>query len=141
MTDLQSRLDEIEKRRADRRAEVERATLEQRVLDLEAIDALEAEYGPNEIKTFEVPYLPGLPVVVAVRTGREPEVKRFLARLREKNANTHAAAEEAARSCLVYPTDRETVDRLVEKRRGLLVQVGTAAMNLASARAAEEGKE
>jgi hypothetical protein len=62
--------------------------------------------------------------------------------LRERNPNPITAAEEVARVCVVFPSsDDPTRATLLDARPGLLVQLGTLALGLATGRAAEEGKE
>ncbi|MFA5436663.1 MAG: hypothetical protein WC372_11550 [Candidatus Neomarinimicrobiota bacterium] len=142
MTEAADLVAEVEARRAARKAALEEQRLTQRALDLEALDALEVEHGDSNVATLDVPYSPGLPTLVAVRCPTSPELKRYQARLRERNPNPITAAEEVARVCVVFPSsDDPTRATLLDARPGLLVQLGTLALGLATGRAAEEGKE
>ena len=141
----ESTLEQIEKRRAERKRRTEAEALKQREIDLAAIDALEEEHGDTNITVLEVPFAPGLPTLVAARTPTEAEIKRYRHRLKRKKADapppdTQAAAEELAASCRVYPPDGEVYAELLSKRPGVHLQLGVAAANLALASAESEGK-
>lgn len=138
-----STVEEIEARRAARKAEAERARSEQRAEDLEAIDALEVEYGDSYVAVIDVPYSPGLPTCAAVRCPKPAEIKRYRARVSIKGdqvRGAHEGAEELARSTIIYPADADVRDRLLDSRPTLAVQLGTAALDLAQGKRAEEGK-
>jgi|GEM_PF-5023240 hypothetical protein len=141
MSEAQDMVAEVEARRAARKAEQASKRAEQRVLDLEALDGLEVEHGDSNVAHLDVDAGPGLPTLAAVRCPRPAEVKRYQARLREKHPDPVAAAEEIGAACLVYPPAGEQRSALLAARPGLPVQLGTLALELATGRAADEGKE
>lgn len=133
-------LEEIEARRAQRKAKLAEDERAQRALDLEAIDALEVEHGDSSVAVVEMPYTSGLPTCAAVRCPKPAEIKRYQARLREQKPDPAKAAEELGAVCQVYPPAGEDRDALHAARPGLLVQLGTEAVKLSIGRAESEGK-
>jgi hypothetical protein len=116
------------------------ARAEQELVDLEAIEKLREELGRSNVAVVEVPFTPGLPVLVAARCADSGEVKRFQDRLREEKPDHAAAAREVGALCRKYP-DAETWAKLIAARPIVAVQVGTAALNLASGKIRASGKE
>jgi hypothetical protein len=137
---IEARKAAIEEKRAARKAELSADESEQHVTDLEAIDALEVQHGDSNVHVLRVPFTPGLPVLVAVRAPKPPEVKRFRARVKseDKDQAIHAA-EELGESCVIYP-DRETFAQLLKERPNLNVDCGTKALSLVVAKSDSEGK-
>lgn len=140
MTDVLDPVQAIEARRAARKAELAKQRQVQLAIDLEAIDAIEVELGDSAVAILDVPYSPGLPAVLAVRCPRSSELKRYQHRLRGKDPDTAAAAEEIGAVCIVYPPAGELRTALLESRPGLTVQAGTSALGLATGKARDEGK-
>jgi hypothetical protein len=136
-------LEQIEAKREARKAQAETDRKAQLAIDLEAIDALECEYGDSNVAMVEVTYLPGLPVLVACRTPKGPEIKRYRDRVKDKgngkSGDPIAAAIELAAVCRVYPP-KEAYDLILEARPGIDTQIGVEALKLASGKAASEGK-
>lgn len=139
-------VEEIEARRAKRKAETEKAKAEQYEKDLEAIDALEIEHGDERVAALKVNgYAPGLPVMVGVVAPAEPVYRRFVAQVRKAGKATDAqgaAQDQLARSCLAYPpaSDEQTRKALLDAFPGLLVSVAVEAQRLAELRSEVEGK-
>jgi hypothetical protein len=134
-------LEEIEARRAERKARLEEERNAQRALDLEAIDALEVEHGDNSVAVIDVPYTQGLPTCAAVRCPKPSELKRYQARLKEQKPDTAKAAEEIGAVAQIYPPVGDDRDGLHAARPGLLVQLGVAALGLSTGKAQSEGKD
>lgn len=136
-------LEQIEAKREARKAQAETDRKAQLAIDLEAIDALECEYGDSNVATIEVTYLPGLPVLVACRTPKSPEIKRYRDRVKDKGngkaGDQVAAAIELAAVCRIYPP-KEAYDLILEARPGIDTQLGVEALKLASGKASSEGK-
>lgn len=130
----------VEDRRAVRKAAQEVARNTQRALDLEEIDALEIAHGDSNVAIIELPYVEGLPTCAAVRTPKKAEVKRYQDRIKRDKSATAEAAEEIGKTAIIYPSDPEIVARLLDTRPGLPVQLGVAALNLATGKDAEAGK-
>lgn len=144
----ETRLQAIERKRAEQRAAATAGAEDQEATDLEAIVELEAQHGFNNVAVLELPYLgEGLPVRVAVRAPTAAEFKRYRAkcvpmkdgRNNEIPGDPFAAAEQLAATCFVYPA-RDVLDTLCAARPGLLVQLGVQAAKLASAEEERQGK-
>lgn len=136
-------VEEIEARRAARKAQTEQAKAEQYAKDLEAIDALEVESG-EEIATLTVNgYKAGLPVLVGVKAPSALQYKRFADQIRnaKENLNKRAQAQDLlAESCWVYPSDKDARKAMLEAFPGVLVSIAVEVAKLAELRSAEEGK-
>jgi hypothetical protein len=136
-------LEAVESRRAARKAELAEKRDAQRILDLEAIDALEIEHGDSNVAVLDVPYTPGLPTCVAARCPKPEEIKRYRSRLKAKKGeqvDAVEAAEELASICRVYPSDSEVYARMLSARPGIHVQLGVAAVGLAAGSEEARGK-
>jgi hypothetical protein len=136
-------IEEIQKKRADRKAALADQELAQRALDLEAVDALEVQHGDSNIDVVDVAYTPGLPTCFAVRVPTDPEMRRYKSRLKgianSKDVDAIAAAEELGESCLVYPA-ADVREQMKAARSGALSICGTAALKLCQGRLSSEGK-
>lgn len=141
---------EIEKRRADRRAAEAEAAEVQEVADLTAIDALEERYGDSNVAVMTIAYVAGLPTKCACRAPAPAELKRYRDQVRprreqkggrERPADVDyvAPAEMLAVTTLVYPSE-DVFEKMCLARPGLAAQLGLQAVNLASAREEDEGK-
>jgi hypothetical protein len=130
----------VEDKRAARKAALASARNTQRALDLVAIDELEVEHGDSNVAIIELPFVEGLPTCAAVRTPKRPEVKRYQDRIKRDKSATAEAAEEIGKVAVIYPSDPDVVAKLYDSRPGLPVQLGVAALNLATGKDADEGK-
>lgn len=138
-------VEEIEAKRAARKAETERLRAEQYAKDLEAVDALECEnpgWGMLDISLRVTNLVPGIPSLAAVRSPKELEYKRFFQQInRAGNADAKMAAhEQLAKACWVYPADAAERQAMCESNPGLLAGVGNLAIKLAEMQSADEGK-
>ncbi len=142
MTDTTAALAALEAARAERKAKLANAEAEQRLADLLAIDRLEQEHGDSNVAVLESPFTAGLPVMLAVRVPNRAELKRYRDMLKpdkQGRSDAVAAAILIGKACLIYPAP-DVFDAVLEARPGVDVQLGVAAVNLAAARASEEGK-
>jgi len=139
-----STLSEVNKRRADRKEALRVQEDTQRALDLEAIDALEIQFGDSNVTVVDVAFTPGQATCFAVRTPSDPEMKRYKSRIKgvanSKEIDAVGAAEEVGESCLIYPADPELRAAMKLARPGALAACGTEALKLGNGRAASEGK-
>ena len=139
------KLEEIEARRAARKAAAADAKAAQYALDMEAIDALEIEHVDDFVAAMKTPgHKPGLPVVCAVKAPSEAYYKRFCQMVRKAGNNLEArgaALDLLAESCWAYPDDAETKKALMSAFPGLLSSIGVKATELVELKAAEEGKD
>lgn len=137
--------EEIEERRAARKAAAEEERKTQRAKDLEAIDAMEVATG-DDVATLSVPvYRKGLPALIGVKAPGDLHYKRFAQMIRRAGDNVEARAnaqELLAESCWCYPTaeDKETRTAMVKAFPGLLVSVAIKAAELAELKADDEKK-
>lgn len=140
-----SKLEEIEARRAARKAELQAQADEQRAVDLEALDALEVRHGDTSVCYVDVPYTPGLPTLVAARVPSPVELKRYRQSLKldgqkvDVQAGTEAAAQLGA-AVREYP-EKDVFSKMCEARPDLAGQLGSRAIKLAQGKAADEGKD
>src|SRR6185437_5702003 len=141
-----STLEEIERRRAERRAKHEQDRLAQEALDLEAIDALEASSGEPLHTMTANGFKPGVSVKIAFRAPTALEYKRYadmIGRASQKNdpAERRRAAELLAAACWVYPAkDTEERAAMLEAFPGVLISLSIEAAKVAELRAEDEGK-
>ena len=139
--------EEIEAARAERKAALAEEQAKQELLDLEALDAAEIQYGDSSVCHVDVAFTPGLPTMAIARTPKPIEIKRYqdmgAKAKRDGGVNVEAAiaaAKALTAVVLVYP-DKETFARMVEARPQLDCDVGLAALKLAKGKAADEGKD
>lgn len=137
-----TKIEELEKKRADvlaARAKAEEAQYEK---DLEARFALEDEHGPCAEIKMPV-YKGGQPTRAYVRTPAPAEYRRFkdIVQRNEKNASKQAeAGEQLARSAWVYPAGDEAKASMLDAYPGLLTIITVAAAELAQGARVDEGK-
>jgi hypothetical protein len=142
---MSSRLDEIEAKRAARKAELQAQADEQRVTDIEALNDAEIQHGDTNVCSVDVPFTPGLPTLCIGRLPSGIELKRYRASLKVNGQQVDiAAANEAAaqlgRTVRVYP-DAETFAKMCEARPDLASQLGSRATKLAQGKAVAEGND
>jgi hypothetical protein len=134
-------LAEIEARRAARKEAAAQAKAEQYAKDLEALDALEEEYGAGKVTSLEVAfYSPGLPTMAIVRAPKGIEYKRLRDRARSKNSDPGLGADELADVCVVYP-EPDVYKQMRETFPGIHDSAFVAANKLAEGKAKDEGKD
>jgi hypothetical protein len=148
-TPAQRKIEELEAKRAERRAKVKAAKDERLAIDLESIDAVEAEHGPDHVEVLDVPFVAAdLPVRLAFRLPDTQEMDRYRSRLKGKGepgskgyqrGDTVKASEELADSTVVYPGPDEYA-RLCSTYPGIRVQGGTLAAGLAMGDEEVQGK-
>ena len=136
MTDDASKIDEIEARRAERKAETAKARNAQYVIDVAKIDELEVQHGDDRIAVLKMPsFVAGLPTVVVVRTPEPSKFERFRQMVRKANgaAEAQGAAKDLlAASCIVYPDD-DTYKRMREAWPSIHDNAGMEAIRLGEA--------
>ena len=139
-------IEEIEQRRAARRATHDSARLEQERADLEAIDALEESLGEPLHTMTANGFKPGVSVKIAFRTPSAVEYKRYLGMagraISANNSDARTKAQELlAVACWVYPApDSDARKTMLEAFPGVLVSLSIEAAKVAEMRAEEEGK-
>ncbi len=138
-----SKIEEIEARRAARRAATDEKRTEQEEKDLEAIEALEVK-NDEPLKTMSAAgFVPGLPVRVGFKAPSAEYYKRFCQQVRRAGSNLEArgsAQDLLGASCWVYPEDKATRDSMLAAFPGILVSVALEATKLAELTAEDEGK-
>lgn len=149
-------LDDVIAERAAKKEALQKLADSQRAIDLEAIMALEDLHGDSNVAVLDIPYTPGLPTCVAVRTPKPIEFQRYRDMNTGKEAGPKKAIESAetlGKVCRIYPPKVEagSVDaegeavqdlfpRILEARSGVLVGMGLAATKLIAAREEEDSK-
>lgn len=140
----ESRLEAIERKRAERKAAAATARAEQRAADLEALDALEQEHGDHAVKALDVDCGPGLPTLIVARAANGAEMKRYRHEAKPPKGSDQPrfaeAGERLGALVRIYPDDA-TFAKILEARPGVLLQLGSAALELATAQDAAAGKD
>lgn len=134
MATIEEREAAIAKRRADRAEANDLARREQRLVDLEALDALEAEHGHERV--FGVDLIgwqagTGATTMVVYRLPLSSESvwRRFAQQANATNQSAQQkvdAAEALARVCIVYPSNKDAPEMFratVEQAAGILGNV------------------
>ena len=137
-------IEEIQHRRAARKAAHQVAHDEQARRDLAALDELELEHGDGAVATIKTGrFAPGLPTFAVVRAPSGAQYKRFVDQVRKAGQNLEArgkAQDLLGESCLVYPREKAERDAMLAEFPGLLVSASVEAARLADLRGEEEGK-
>ena len=140
----------VESARDARRAVVKAAHDMQRAIDLAAIDEIEAELGDSAVALLELPFVEGMPCLLAVRCPSKMEVKRYRETNKIKKGEVDAklavdSAEQLGRVCLVYPKKEAdgscpAYDAILEVRPSVASQLGLEALKIGQGRAVEDAK-
>jgi hypothetical protein len=141
-----TKIEEIEARRAARKAELEAAQNAQLEKDLEAFEALEIEHGANNVARLVVKaFTPGLPTFVVVRSpGGTSFYKRYVDMVRRAQKNTQAigaAQDMLAESSIVYPSDEATRKAMFEQFPGVRVTAAVRALKFVELEEEDEKKD
>jgi hypothetical protein len=132
-------VEDIEKRRADRKAERERLRAEQYAKDVIDIEAAELEHGDDRIEILKMPsFVAGLPTVVVVKVPPPAVLKRYRQMVRRAGQNYTAIGEARdmmAAECIAFP-DKETYAKMKDAWPLVHDDVALAATKLGEA----EGK-
>lgn len=139
----ESKIEQIQARRAAAKATAAAADAAQFAVDLEALADLEDAHGPDNVSNVRIPLVDGLPVLAVCRTPKPSEAKRYREMVRPDSkgrmGDAARAAEALAAVTLIYPT-AEQFAAMCEARPGLATQVGLEAARLATGRSESEGK-
>ena len=130
-------VEEIEKRRAERKAARQKASAEQYAKDIVEVDRLEEEHGDDRVAVLKMPsFVPGLPTVVVVKTPSKPHMNRFR-EMAQKRANDKVAIGEAAAmlatTCIAFPADKDVYARMCEEWPAIHDNAGVEAIRLGEA--------
>lgn len=143
---MDPKVEEIEARRAARKAGHAAAREEQYAIDLEALDALEVEHGDDSVARLDVErYVKGHPTFVVLRAPRHDEYKRFcdlVARASDKGSTDarRDAQDMLAHSVWVYPKESDARKAMLKDFPGILLSIVLRAVKLVEAQATTEGK-
>jgi hypothetical protein len=138
-------LEEIEKRRAARRARSVDARAAQHLKDMAALDALEEEHGESRVKALHVKhFVSGLPTFLVVKSpGGTGYYKRFADQIRAAKGNKSAesaAQDMLAESSIVYPTDKDVRAAMLAEFPNMLNDAALAAIHFVTLEAEDEKK-
>ncbi len=140
------KIEEIEARRAARKADIATAREAQLAVDLEALDALEVEHGDGKVERLDVErFVPPHPTFIVLRTPSSVQYKRFCDQVSRAAKHGDPKARRDAEnmlgeSCWVYPADAEQRKAMLDEFPGLLLSVAIRAAKLVEANEVEEGK-
>lgn len=143
----EAKLAEIEARRAARKAGLAAQRADQRLRDMEAVDALEVELGDGAVVLLEIDdegrrFVPGLTTLVAMRLPTKPEMKRYQDMIKgrgEKTGDPLEAARVLADVIRRYP-ETELYAKVCETFTGVHMNAAVAAIKASQGKTAEEGK-
>ena len=139
-------LQEIEQRRAERRAAHDKAREEQVIADLEAIDLLEMATGEPLHTMTSNGYKAGVSVKLAFRAPTAVEYKRYCDMVGKASKKGDAveqrqAQELLALACLVYPAPASDEGKaMLAAFPGLPLSLAIEVAKVAEMRAEDEGK-
>lgn len=144
MSEHDDKIAEIEKRRAERKAEIAKARAAQYAIDLEALDKAEAERGDANVGSVELKgWAPGFATMVIVRMPTSGEFKRYQDRVKPQGEKRYGdvvkAAHELADVCVIYPA-KDDYALLREACPGVHTAAGAKAAEMCAAEEREEGK-
>jgi hypothetical protein len=142
--DPKQKIEELERKRAERLSELDSKETEQRVTDLEGREAVEEQHGLVAAVSV-ARYVPGFPTCAYVRTPTSLEYKRYVEQIgkaveKKSTKSQRDASELLAKSCWVYPETSEAKTAMLDRFPGLLTPIGMAAAALAEGKAEDEGK-
>src|SRR5262249_5772179 len=136
-------VEEIQAKRAARKAANKLAYDKQFEKDLEALNALEEEHGDGAVEALAMPrYVPGLPTLAIFKCPDAPGFKRCKDRQLRAKGNAEAinfATNELSAYCRVYPEENLYKEMLVAAA-GFQDSAGAKCIAMAQAKADEEGK-
>lgn len=139
-------IEEIEKRRAARLADHDKARLEQERVDLETIDALEEANGEPLHTMTANGFKAGVPVKAAFRAPSGIEYKRYVdmvgkAQQKSDSVARVRAQELLAEVCWMYPAkDSDARKAMFDAFPGVLISLAIEAAKVAELRSEAEGK-
>lgn len=138
-------IQEIEKRRAERRQKHDEARDAQIVKDLEAIDALEEASGEPLHTATANGFHPGVAVKAAFCAPSPVQYKRYcdmVGKAQQKNdpIERRKAQEMLASVCMVYPPEGDERKAMLEAFPGVLISLAIEAAKVAELRSEDEGK-
>lgn len=146
-----SRIEEIQKRRAARKAALNELRLEQFANDLEQLDALELEHGDGKVVPHHISdddgnparFVEGCVTMAIFRLPTKAEMRRYQDKCkpdrRGRPGDTVAAANQIATACRLYP-DKDGWELLIETYPGMETNAAVSVLEAVSGVAEEEGK-
>lgn len=141
-----STIEELEKRRTERRAALAKAYRDQLAIDLAELDRLEEERGAGQIVRINVDearYYPGLVTMALYRLPSASEAKRWkdMSKPRKDGSpgDTTGASDLLAASCRLYP-DADAYRALSEHYAFVNTNGALGCIRAAEGQAEEEGK-
>lgn len=146
-TEVETAVQRIERRREERAKALADQKETQLVTDLEALDALEEEYGSGRVARLDIDaWKPGFPTFVVVRapTGVTPNLyKRYSDSVRSAKGDhgkIGAALDQLGTASIVYPADKESRKALLDEFGGVAVSAGRRAVKFVEAEVEDEKK-
>jgi len=137
-------VEEIEAKRAARKATAAKAREEQYEKDLAALDALEEEFGDGSVAALEVTgYVAGLPTLMVVKSpGKTGLYKRYSDMVRRSGGKAEKVGEAQdmlGTACIAYP-DAEVRKAMFEAFPGMAITAAIRALKFVELEAADEKK-
>ena len=140
-------IEDIKKKRADRKEQAAKDQAEQEEKDLEALDSLEEAHGDSNVGTLRVErFVKGYPLTIVFKAPSKAQYKRFCDQvsraMEKKDTKARQEAQDLlAESVWVYPKEEAERKAMLEVYPGLLLSIVVDAQKLVEAKKVEEGKE
>lgn len=147
MSEAKSKIEEIEERRAKRKAGIAEAREVQFAVDLEALDELEIAHGDGAVERLDVErFVPPHPTFVVLKTPSSAQYKRFCDQVSRATKHQDPKARRDAEnmlgeSCWIYPAEPDARKSMLEEFPGLILSVAIRAAKLVEANEVAEGKD
>jgi len=133
--------DDVFSRRAQRHAQLEAENQARLAIDTEELIRLEDLHGINNVCSVQVPYVnAGTPVLLIARGVNKLELKRYRDTTAADKSKAFDAACAVVACTLLYP-DKETLDRILVDRPGVVGQLGVASVELGLGTAEQRAKK
>lgn len=139
----QQRIDQIEKRRAQRRDDLKAQRLEQYAIDVAALDELEEKHGDTLSKIELAKHVVGFPTFLVFRLPSSGEVKRYHDQIKDRGKRKGdyvKAGQLLSDSCRLYP-EKELYEQVVEHFGMVRDNSAVRLIKASQGKEEEEGKE
>jgi hypothetical protein len=136
-------IEQIEKRRADKKSAYEADRNEQLLIDMEALEKAEDDHGIGRVVRVDMNgWKQGTPTMVLCRLPSTDELREYHESVHKNKGDARTAlvaAENIARTLLLYP-DRPTLVVMSQRCGDIVSTAGAKAVVVAQGKVAAEGK-
>lgn len=140
-------IEEIQEKRAARKAERERLFNGQRAKDLEAINELEEQLGDDQVIVVELDldaWAPGTVTLIGMKKANDVHYRRFLdvakSKQEGKPGDRLGAVNQLAASCRIYPAELDEYKKLIDTNPAVHTAAGAEVLKRAQGEESDRGK-